>query len=118
VALIRKLYRILGTKLIHVCTYVEHPPMDQLAVPRRLDRLSLDLWDGQGRGFPIDPDVGWRAYNIMWDDPGQPFIDWIIWQAQIRQRANGFAWEPFGTDPISWHYDHVHVTFHERSFRL
>ena len=115
--LIRKLYRVFGTDLIHINTYVEHPPEDQLAFPRRLDRLSFDVWDGQGRGWPLDYNVGQRVFNFIWNDPGQPYIAWIIWQATIRERATGFVPQAFGKNPLSWHYDHIHVTAEERSFR-
>jgi hypothetical protein len=88
-----------------VNTYFDHPE----GYGRDAD--SFDVWGPGGRGDPIDPGLGDRIFRLLFDDPGLPNIEWIIWRAAIHGAWNGWAGEPFGTDPFSWHYDHIHVTY-------
>jgi hypothetical protein len=102
--LIRRLYREYPD-LIHINTYVDHPE----GYHRQL--TSFDVWGLMGRGSPIIREVGDHIFNLIWNDPGEPYIDWIIWQRKIWVRAEGFWPRPFGNNPFEWHDDHVHVTF-------
>ena len=118
--LIRKLYRRMGgPPAIHVNTYDDHPPDEQR--PRRwpvgfYDKLSLDVWAGAGRNAPIGHAKGQQAFNLIWNDPGRPYIDWLIWERvmYLRNPDGSFSKIPYGTDPFSFHDDHVHVTFKPR----
>jgi GH25 family lysozyme M1 (1,4-beta-N-acetylmuramidase) len=110
--LIRRLYRELGgPPEIHINTYVFHPPYDPPDITRRHDTLSFDVWGSGGRGRPIGASRGQTAFDLIWNDPGLPWIDWIIWNRTIRWRGDGFTPRPFGEGPFSWHEDHVHCTF-------
>src|SRR5215203_2196312 len=114
--LIRKLYRRMDGPLgIHINTYLWHPPYDPPDITRRYDTLSFDVWGPRGRGDPIGYKKGQKAFDIIWNDPGLPWIEWIIWQRTIRWRGDDFTPRPFGSNPFSWHEDHVHVTFLKRS---
>lgn len=84
-------------------TYYDHPE----GYWRTED--SIDVWGPQGRNDPIDPAVGQQVFDLLFNDPGQPDIDWIIWQRWIWTRAGG--WAPFGSEPFTWHDDHIHITY-------
>jgi hypothetical protein len=113
--LIRRLYREMGgPEKIHINTYVWHPPFDPGIIDRRYDRLSFDTWGALGRGDPIGFERGQRVFNKIWNDEGEPYIDWIIWRRTIRIRHEGFRPRPFGTNWLSFHDDHPHVTFLRR----
>jgi len=91
-------------------TYVDHPPEEEAA--GFYDNVSFDVWDRSGRGGAIDPAVGQEIFNLLLNDPNEPNISWMIWQGTIYGAWNGWAGEPFGTNPFSWHYDHIHCTYH------
>jgi hypothetical protein len=104
--MIHKLYREMGgPSQIHVNTYLDHPE----GFHRTL--TSLDVWGGGGRNDPIGHAKGQRAFNLIWNDPGLPLIDWIIWERRIRIRSERFVPKPFGNTEFEFHDDHVHVTF-------
>jgi predicted chitinase len=86
-------------------TYYDHPE----GYWRTPD--SLDVWGPDGRGWPIDPDLGDRIFNLLFYYEDEPTIDWIIWRATIYSAANNWYGVPFGTDDFSWHYDHIHCTY-------
>jgi hypothetical protein len=110
--LIRHLYREMGGPPgIHVNSYVWHPPYNPPAITRRYDRLSFDVWGGGGRGDPVGFEKGQWAFDLIWNYPGQPYINWVIWRRQIRSRRFDFVPGPWGSNPLEWHDDHVHVTF-------
>jgi hypothetical protein len=90
-------------------TYVDHPPEEEWA--GYYDNVSFDVWDRAGRGWPIDPAVGQEIFNLLFYDPNEPNISWIIWQGWIYHAGNGWAGQPFGFDSFTWHYDHIHVTY-------
>lgn len=114
--LIRKIYlQMGGPEVVHINTYVWHPPFDPGIIDFRYDRLSFDTWGGGGRNDPIGQHKGQKVFDLIWNDPGEPYIDWIIWRRTIRIRHEGFRARPFGTDPFSWHDDHPHVTMLRRS---
>jgi hypothetical protein len=94
-----------GPDEIHVNTYLDHPE----GYHRTLD--SLDVWGPAGRNAPVGFEKGQRAFDIIWNDPGLPLIEWIIWRRRIYVRAEGFVPRPFGSNPFEFHDDHVHVTF-------
>lgn len=104
--LIRRLYREMGgPEEIHINTYLDHPE----GFHRTL--TSFDVWGPAGRNDPIGPEKGQRAFDIIWNEPGLPHIDWIIWQRTIRSRASDFEPKPWGENPFEFHDDHVHTTF-------
>lgn len=103
--LIRKLYRKFGgPDQIHINTYVCHPE------GWCRDTTSFDVWGPEGRNDPIGRDLGQRVMDLVFEDPNPPWIDWCIWRRRMWTRAKGI-WEPFGTDPFSFHDDHPHFTF-------
>jgi hypothetical protein len=104
--MIHKLYREMGgPSQIHVNTYLDHPEDFHRTL------TSLDVWGGGGRNDPIGHAKGQRAFNLIWNDPGLPLIDWIIWERRIRIRSERFVPKPFGNTEFEFHDDHVHVTF-------
>ena len=86
-------------------TYYDHPE----GYWRTAD--SIDVWGEAGRDDPIDPDLGNTIFSLLFNDPGLPNIEWIIWQRTLYQASNGWYGEPFGTEPFSWHDDHIHITY-------
>ena len=111
--LVRKLYwEMGGPDEIHVNTYFDHPPDDH---PREwpvgfFDRLSLDVWGPGGRGDPVGHAKGERAFNLIWNDRGRPYVDWIVWERILLDREAGFVPTPYGRNPFEWHEDHLHLT--------
>ena len=91
-------------------TYVDHPPEEEVA--GYYDNVSFDVWHSAGRGNDVDPAVGQEIFNLLFNYKGKPDIDWIIWQATIYHPGNGWAGQPFGFNKHTWHYDHIHVTYH------
>jgi hypothetical protein len=91
-------------------TYFDHPPEEEWA--GNYDHVSFDVWDYAGRGFDIDPAVGWEIFNLLCFDPNEPNISWIIWQAKIYHAGNGWAGWDWGWNKHTWHMDHIHVTYH------
>jgi hypothetical protein len=116
---IRELYRRFGgPDNIHINTYVCHPEHDDPNIRCR-DTVSYDIWGKEGRNDPIGFDRGQKIFRFLFDDPGEPFIAWIIWNRRIWIRGippgplgggplGGFR--HFGTDPFSFHEDHIHLT--------
>lgn len=96
---------------VWVNTYHLHPEEVWLneGVSREYD--SMDIWGYGGRGYAIDTDLGNRIFSEVFNDPNDPWIDWIIWQATIYDEGNNWYGEGFGEDDFSWHYDHIHVTY-------
>jgi len=111
--LIRYLYREMGgPSQIHINTYVWHPPYNEYeGILKRYDTLSFDVWGPYGRGAELGFDKGQKAVSLVWDYPGEPYIDWYIWQRYLFWRGNDFVPTEYGDDPFSWHEDHVHFTF-------
>ncbi len=117
IPLIRYLYREMGGPTeIHIDTYVWHPPYDEPYILRRYDLLSFDVWGGGGRGDPIGFRKGTRVFDLVWDYPGEPYIDWAIWERRLYSRARNFVPIPWGTNPFTWHDDHPHFSMKPRGF--
>lgn len=96
-------------------TYFHHPPVYQ----RKYERVSTDYWGGglvNGRyagyrGKPIGTDLGWKVFNLLFNDPYRPNILWIIFGGYMWDRWGGWGpapWGPAGSD--AGHHYHVHVT--------
>ncbi len=99
--LVRRIYkRIPG---LHINTYVDHPE----GWGRTLD--SFDCWAEDGRNFPVGFGRGGAVADYVFYTPTAPFIEWYIWRRRMYLHSTG-AWQPFGTDPFSWHEDHTHHT--------
>jgi hypothetical protein len=110
--LIREVYQQFGPEKIHINTYHEHPGREISPNAYGRDTTSFDVWDVKGRGHPVDPKLGAEITDWLYRKDGAPFIDWIIWDRQWWD--NSFPvnqWRKFGTDPFSWHEDHIHVTY-------
>jgi hypothetical protein len=99
----------------YACSYEEHPPV----YGHTYERVSTDFWGGglvNGRyagyrGKPIGTDLGWRVFNLLWNDPYRPNILWIIFGGKMWSRGYGWSaapWGPAGSD--AGHHHHVHVT--------
>jgi hypothetical protein len=115
---IRQIYRRFGGEgrrpSIHINTYVCHPEHPDPSIRCR-DTVSYDIWGEDGRGDPIGFDRGQKIWRFLFDDPGEPFIAWIIWNRRIWIRGieggpgpGGFR--DFGNNPFTWHEDHIHLT--------
>ena len=84
-----------------VNTYFDHPE------GFRRDRDSFDVWGPAGRGHPLNKALGQTIYNFLLKEKDK--IEWIIYRGK-RWRP-GIGRTPFGTDPFTWHHDHIHVTY-------
>ena len=104
-------------------TYYEHPGSGIVGVPGRgfevasidddgtvwyIMNTSVDVWDYRGRGYPIDPTIGWQIFDILMNYPYPPDIRWIIWQATQYGAWNNWQEEPFGLDDFTWHFDQLY----------
>ncbi len=98
-------------------TYYEHPEgwgfnhqsTDADGTKWYVQDTSFDVWGPAGRNDPLDPDLGDEIYNLLFHYAGKPDIDWIIWKRQIWTVRGGYS--AFGTEPFSWHDDHIHITY-------
>lgn len=94
------------------CTYDWHPPYDPPYITERYDDRSVDFWDVEGRGYALDPSVGYDIINdLFYRDTGPP-IAWYLWQGHIWTPSGGLqSW--WNTDPASdgAHTKHLHVTY-------
>ncbi len=112
--------------LVWCNTYYEHPGSGLIGVPGRgfevastdadgtvwyIMNTSFDVWGYQGRNDPIDPTVGQQIFEILLNDTSEPNINWMIWYGYQYGAWNGWWGEPYGSDPFTWHYDHIHVTY-------
>jgi hypothetical protein len=114
--LARKLYRELGgPEQIHINTYIWHPPFNAAAqILRNYQMYMFDVWNGAGRGAPIDFWKGEKAVEVVWNDPGEPFLWYYIWRGLIYNRfIDDFAPRFFASedDLFNFHGDHPHFGF-------
>jgi hypothetical protein len=87
-------------------TYYDHPE------GYFRDADSIDIWGPGGRGDAINYYVGQQIFDLLFNDPGLPNIDWIIWQRYIYGAWNSWQGEPFGDgSAFTNHDDHIHVTY-------
>lgn len=93
---------------IFLSTYVLHPGDENNRWAR--DTAAFDVWGGLGRNDPLPFDVGAECFKFLWYYKGKPDIDWIIYRRKIYTAASGYASAPFGTNPFSYHDDHIHET--------
>lgn len=103
--MVRRLYRVFGRDRISINTYVEHPE------DWGWDTTSFDVWGPGGRNDPIGFELGQAVVDFVVNDPFPPWIEWYIWRRTMRTRTAGYAPEPFGVDPFSFHDDHPHFSF-------
>ncbi len=111
--------KLVDTFNVSCNTYHEHPEGRGFEVAStdpdgkvwRIENTSLDVWGPQGRNDPIGSTVGQQIFELLLNDPNKPDINWIIWQATQYGAWNSWQGEPFGTNPFTWHYDHIHVTY-------
>jgi hypothetical protein len=91
---------------IWINTYRDHPP------GWGLDSVSFDVWDWQGRGHRLDPQLGRELFETILDDPTPPLINWTIYNARMWTIRAGWMGSPPGPiDSDPEHRDHIHVTF-------
>jgi hypothetical protein len=112
--LVRRLYRVFsgpGGPHIHINTYHRHPagPSGYYDTIWCRDTAAFDVWGPDGRIDEIGFERGQRVFDYVFYDPRPPWIDWCIWRRWMWVRGSG--WERFGTDPFSFHDDHIHFTF-------
>lgn len=98
---------------ISINTYVEHPGREISPNAYGRDTTSADIWGRAGRNDPIDPELGDAIRAYLLNDPDPPYVAWLIYKQRVYtpNGRGGFNVGPFGTDPFSWHRDHLHVTF-------
>ncbi|MGH3148790.1 MAG: glycoside hydrolase family 25 protein [Rubrobacter sp.] len=90
---------------VHINTYVDHPE----GFGR--DRGSFDVWGPGGRNDDIDPDLGDRVFDFVFNDPNPPLIEWCIWRRAIWDHESKM-FQPFGNgSKFTNHEDHSHFTF-------
>jgi hypothetical protein len=90
---------------ISINTYLNHPP------GWNRDTTSFDVWGWGGRGFALSPELRRKVFSIIFDDPSEPLIWWII--------SGGGMWTPYGWEDAPWgpagsdpdHIYHIHVTY-------
>lgn len=115
VPLVRKLYRGLGgASEVHINTYVYHPPYNEKqGILRDYQMYMFDVWNGGGRGDPIDRWKGDAAVSLVWNDPGEPFLWYYIYRGFLYNRRNNFEPEFFAepSDTFNFHGDHPHFSF-------
>jgi lysozyme len=96
---------------ISINTYVDHPATEFAGpIYGGRTRTSFDVWGIKGRNDPLNPLLGTAIMTYLFRDPKPPMIDWIIWQQRMWTRSTG-RWVPYGSDPFTWHNDHIHVTY-------
>jgi hypothetical protein len=92
---------------ISVNTYHLHPPGWG-----QYERVSFDVWDRRGRGYPLDPEVGLRVWRYLWEYEGAPYWEWGIYRGKIWTRSTGWGPSPPGpADSDPGHWKHIHVSF-------
>lgn len=98
-------------------TYYEHPEEwgfrpSQADPDWLVQHTSLDVWAKAGRGYAIDKVLGDTIHARIFNDPGLPNIDWIIWQGWMWTAAGGWEWFSNDTsDADMGHWRHIHVTY-------
>lgn len=113
--------------LTYINTYWDHPP--DYNIPRRwpvdfYSSQSMDVWGGGGgkdnysgfRGKKLDPVLGGQIFDYLFNYPGKPDIDWIIYKGWMwwnpRTGGNGWQAAPWGpADSDAGHWNHIHVTY-------
>lgn len=87
-------------------TYYDHPE----GFWRTED--SIDVWGPGGRDDDIDQDVGDEIFQLVFNDPGLPNIEWIIYKRRIYHAGNNWQGQPFGDGTkFTNHDDHIHITY-------
>jgi hypothetical protein len=96
---------------ISINTYHKHPGAEISGGAQwaNRDTRSYDVWDRRGRGYPIDKPLGNAIVQYLMSDPGEPYIDWIIWDTRVWRRSTG-RWSFFASDSFNAHRDHIHET--------
>lgn len=111
-AYVYRLFRFF--RYISINTYVEHPGREiSTAAAAGHDTTSFDIWGVGGRNDPINPELGDALVAYLLHDADPPFVAWLIYKRRVYTPNGRGGWNvgPFGTDPFSWHDNHVHVTF-------
>ena len=111
---LKMIYREMGgPDVIHIDTYVWHPPYNpDQQILRDYQMYMADFWNPGGRGDPIDRWKGERIINLAWNDPGEPILWYYIWRGVIHNRfVDDFAPRFFASpnDPFNYHGDHPHI---------
>jgi len=98
---------------IWINTYHHHPP--GAAFWHNRDTTSFDVWGFGGRGDTLPKELGYRVYDVLFNEPDPPDIWWIIWQGEIWSRFyNRPRRRPFpggAGDVDAGHFHHIHVTY-------
>lgn len=104
--MIRKTYDKFGWDSIHINTYHDHPP----GLGR--DYTSFDVWDRKGRGHALDPVLGQKVFDFLFNYEGLPNIEWCIYKGSMWSVRNGWTISPPGpADSDPRHDRHIHITY-------
>jgi hypothetical protein len=96
---------------ISACTYHFHPPA--IKPLGSVEQLSVDFWDWQGRGFPINDELQKDLFDVILKDPDPPYINWTISDGQMWTDGVGWGPSPGGPPGSDARHDHhIHATFH------
>jgi hypothetical protein len=115
-------YQAMFPYLTYANSYLWHPPYDPPAITRRYDALSVDFWggglDSQGRytgyrGKPLPDALHERLFDVIFNDPKPPYIDWILSNGWMWSYRSGWSvydpYDPYDAD--MGHRRHLHITF-------
>lgn len=95
-------------KKVSANSYFKHPPANPA-----YEHVSVDFWDWDGRGVPLDPDLHRELEEVIFDDSAPPLIQWMISNGRMWVR-DGAGWRsapegPAGSDAP--HVNHIHVSY-------
>ena len=83
-------------------TYIDHPWPGW-------DALSVDYWDAQGCGWPIQRALGYSLRRFLMDLPGKPDIRHTIYNHTLWTPWAGY--QRWGPNDHSGRERHLHVTY-------
>lgn len=106
---VEKIARSIVTKFpgTSVNTYVGHPPGWE-----QYERVSLDVWHENGRGVSLPSGLGDQVFKYVFNLPGAPHIEWIIYKGRMWTRSGGWQNAPGGAaDSDPGHWKHIHISY-------
>jgi hypothetical protein len=95
-------------KKVSANTYKGHPPGWE-----QYERVSVDFWAWEGRGFELADDLQEALTETIYDDPAPPLVEWMISNSRMWVR-DGKGWRPAPVGPPDSdpkHGKHIHVSW-------